>query len=114
MAMISGAMIPFILRQDGGGGGAPATQAAAATAPTTAPAVSASDPAADVANQAMELLGPTFTDTSFAGWLTLLGGIFAGLAAGKILQTVLRGIAERLKARGWAVRAAVFQHASGP
>src|SRR5262249_13808914 len=57
---------------------------------------------------------PTFTQTTFTGWLILLAGIFFGLVAGRVVQTFLRNVGERLKSRNWPVRAAMFQHAARP
>ncbi|MEX0652797.1 MAG: mechanosensitive ion channel family protein [Phycisphaeraceae bacterium] len=64
--------------------------------------------------QLLGLLGPTFEFTPWWGWLALLGLIFAGLAVGKIAGAVLQKMADRLRRRGWAVRAVVFEDAARP
>jgi len=86
---------------------------AAATQPTTAPQ-DASMPGGEVATQVVKMLGPTFTQTSMYGFLVLMLGLVGGLAAARIVKTTMRNVSERLKQRNWPVRAAVFQHASGP
>lgn len=60
------------------------------------------------------LLGPTFVFTRWWEWAALLGCIFAGLAAGKILSTVLRGIGKRLRERHWPLRAVMFESFASP
>jgi MscS family membrane protein len=75
------------------------------------------DPVADVGHAAGEVVGffgEMLTRTSFTGWLVLLAGIFLGLAAGRIAKAMLRGVADRLKKRGWTVRGSVFEHAAAP
>jgi len=85
----------------------------AATQPTTAPHDDAL-PGSEIATEIVEMLGPTFTETSLYGYLVLMLGLVGGLAAARIVKTILRNVSDRLKQRGWPVRAAVFQHASGP
>jgi MscS family membrane protein len=60
------------------------------------------------------LLGPTFGRTHAWAWLALLGSIFAGLVAGKLVQTILRRLGDRLAARGWAARASLFGGVASP
>lgn len=73
-----------------------------------------SAPAKDLSTRFAELFGPTFSDTTFWGWLLFVFGIILGIAAGRIARTTLNSFGERLKKRGWAIRGALFQHASGP
>lgn len=72
------------------------------------------DKAHKLASQIGDLFGDTFRETTFLGWAQLLAGIFLGLVAGKIIASFLRGSSERMKARNWPVRAALFRHAAGP
>ena len=87
---------------------ASASQAAtqASTSPASQPARTASD--------FMKILGPTFSDTTLTGWVTLLLGIAIGLAASRIVQTGLRSLAARMEKRQWHARAAILQYAAGP
>jgi MscS family membrane protein len=59
-------------------------------------------------------LNTTFEQTTWRGWLILLGAIFGGLLLGKLAEGLLRGIATRLTARGWTARGAVFRGAARP
>jgi MscS family membrane protein len=68
----------------------------------------------DMGAQIATWFGPTFEKTTWIGWLILLGGIFLGLAAGKIVQTCLRAMANRIQKREWRVRAAIVRHIAGP
>lgn len=70
--------------------------------------------AAAAAGQLMDLLGPTFARTHWWQWGVLLGAIFLGLAAGKAVQWLLRGLKARGEARGWSVRATVLGNAASP
>jgi len=64
--------------------------------------------------QIFTIVGPTFERTRWWEWLTLLGAIFVGLLAGKATQMGLRATGDRLEARQWAVRSAVFRSAASP
>lgn len=91
------------------------TEGGAATSPAATMTASTADaPKRTLGEQAKALLGPTFAETTMLGWLTLFGGIFLGLVAGRIAQAVLRSIAQRLKQRGWEIRGAIFRFAAGP
>jgi MscS family membrane protein len=65
---------------------------------------------ADVA----KLIGPTFTLTPNWAWGVLLGAIFLGLLAGKIVQSILRAASKRWIERGWEVRGIMFDNAASP
>lgn len=62
----------------------------------------------------LETIGPTFSQTAWWQWGMLLAAIFVGLAVGKIIQSLLRGAASRLQARGWTLRATIFGNAASP
>jgi MscS family membrane protein len=88
---------------------APGTSAPAASGPAAGP------PQAEaLAHQVAQLFGPTFRNTPWIGWAVLLGGVIAGIVAGRMAHTVLRGMAARLKGRGWPVRAVMVGSAAGP
>lgn len=59
-------------------------------------------------------IGRTFTETKWLGWGWLLLCIFAGVAAGKLMQQSLRGIARAWMQRGWKLRGTVVLSAAGP
>lgn len=60
------------------------------------------------------LFGSTISNTTFAGWLVLLGCIFAGLAVGRIAQFVLRNAAKRMKEHERAAQAIMIGSLAGP
>ncbi len=60
------------------------------------------------------LIGPTFERTPPWGWGALLGGIFLGLLAGKIVQAALRSVGGRWDRKGWELRGIVFRNAASP
>ncbi len=62
----------------------------------------------------VRLIGPTFTLTPNWAWGVLLGAIFVGLLAGKIVQSILRGLSRRWTQRGWEVRGIMFDNAASP
>ncbi len=62
----------------------------------------------------VKLVGPTFSRTPNWAWGVLLGAIFLGLLAGKIVQSVLRGASKRWTERGWEVRGIMFDNAASP
>lgn len=62
----------------------------------------------------VKLLGPTFTKTSNWAWGVLLGAIFLGLLAGKIVQSLCRAASKRWIERGWEVRGIMFDNAASP
>ena len=74
----------------------------------------APESAYEATSEALSLLGPTFTRTSWWGWGILLIAIFLGLAAGRIVKTLLRRGADRLHKSGRAVRATVFEDLASP
>ena len=53
-------------------------------------------------------------ETHWTGWVVLLGGIFAGIALGKLVQTGLRVLGQRLESRGWHARGEIFRSGAGP
>lgn len=59
-------------------------------------------------------LGDTFSKTPWWGWLVLLGGLFIGVAVGKLVSGLLRKFAERSAARGHPVRETVLNSVAGP
>ncbi len=65
-------------------------------------------------SQVTDLLGPTFTDTTWMGWVWLLLAIFVGLAVGKTVQGVANSISKRAELRQQPLRAAIFADAAGP
>ncbi|MFA9478978.1 mechanosensitive ion channel domain-containing protein [Phycisphaerales bacterium AB-hyl4] len=71
-------------------------------------------PQVHATEQFMNVLGPTFHQTPYWGWLVLLGGIFAGLVAGKLVSAALRRAGDRLEQRGWPARALLFQDVASP
>lgn len=93
-----------------------AQAADATTSPASAPASQPEEDhgLSDVGAQIASWVGPTFQQTTWLGWLVLLGGIFLGLAAGKTAQSLLRGVAERFQKRDWRARAALVRHIAGP
>ncbi len=62
----------------------------------------------------VKLVGPTFTRTSNLAWGILLGAIFLGLLAGKIVQSLLRSASKRWIEHGWEVRGIMFDNAASP
>lgn len=72
------------------------------------------DQARRVNPDVVKLVGPTFSRTPNWAWGVLLGAIFLGLLAGKIVQSVLRGASKRWAARGWEVRGIMFDNAASP
>ncbi len=62
----------------------------------------------------MALLGPTFERTPLWGWGALLGAIFAGLVAGKLLQMLLLKVGDRAERRGWGVRGTMLRGMASP
>ncbi len=60
------------------------------------------------------VVGPTFELTEWWGWVVLLGGIFAGLTVGKIVQATLRGMGDRDESNGQMIRATVARNAASP
>jgi MscS family membrane protein len=66
------------------------------------------------AGELFELLGPTFQRTPLWGWGALLGAIFAGLLAGKIVQATLRRVGDDLLRRGWDIRARALHNTASP
>jgi MscS family membrane protein len=85
--------------------------------PDTRPALPGADGVLDL-DQFSELVeqfvGTTFRDTPLLGWVLLLLAIFAGVVAGRLVQFMVRRLANRLESRGWAVRALFFQSLAGP
>lgn len=71
-------------------------------------------PQDESAGELFELLGPTFHRTPWWGWGALLGGIFAGLLAGKLAQTALRRVGDDMLRRAWHVRARALHNAASP
>lgn len=67
-----------------------------------------------VETSVVTLIGPTFQRTPQWAWGVLLGAIFLGLLAGKIVQSVLRGTAKRWQEQGWEVRGIAFDNAASP
>ncbi len=65
-------------------------------------------------SQVADLLGPTFSETNWWGWIWLLLAIFLGLVIGKTVQGVCNAIAKRATVRQQPVRAAIFADAAGP
>jgi MscS family membrane protein len=68
----------------------------------------------DAGDPVFAMLGPTFDRTPWWGWALLLLAIFLGLAAGKITQAFLKGMAERFDARGWPTRAIAIRDLLSP
>lgn len=62
----------------------------------------------------VSLIGPTFDKTPRWAWAVLLGAIFLGLLAGKIVQAALRAAAKRWRNHGWEVRGIMFDNAASP
>jgi len=60
------------------------------------------------------LMGPSFQRTPWWGWAGLLLAIFAGLAAGKIVQALLRRFAARFTTRQKRLRGRVIDNAASP
>src|SRR4029453_5450350 len=102
--MIQHLLLPLVLAQASNGAGA------AASAPATQPAPSTPT----FLQQIATWFGPTFESTPMSGWIQLLAGIFVGLLAAKIAQTILKNTGAKLKSRGWHSRGAVFIHAARP
>jgi MscS family membrane protein len=105
------AIVSAIISQFPLGGTPSAPPAEPATAPSTQPTT---QPEPDFFESAASLFGVTFEETTLFGWIVLLAGIFVGMAAGKIIQTLLKTISARLQSRGWNVRAALFRFMAGP
>ena len=59
-------------------------------------------------------LGDTFSQTPWWGWLVLLGGLFLGVAVGKLVSGLLRKFADRSAAKGQPVRETVLNSIAGP
>jgi MscS family membrane protein len=59
-------------------------------------------------------LRKNFAATTLTGWVALLGGIFIGVLAGKLVQLSLGRLAERLKAPGAEATAAVCASFASP
>jgi MscS family membrane protein len=60
------------------------------------------------------LVGPTFQKTPSWAWASLLGAIFIGLVAGKVIQSLLRNAAKRWNKRGKEIGAIAFDNAASP
>src|SRR5687767_13400944 len=56
----------------------------------------------------------TFRATRWTGWVTLFIAIFVGLAAGKVISSVLRKLGDRIVTRGWIARGRVLTSAATP
>lgn len=104
-------IIPLVLGQD------------TSTLLTSSPATSTDAAAAVVALKAMQqpeetqfikMMGPTFRDTPLMGWIALLIAIALGLAASRVLQSILKDIARRLEQRQWNLGASILRYSSGP
>ncbi len=60
-------------------------------------------------------LDTTLAKTEFwSGWGVLLLGIFLGIVGGKVLSTLAKGLAKRLRDRGWDNYATIADSAAGP
>lgn len=64
--------------------------------------------------ESFDWVGPIFEHTPHWAWAWLAVAIFLGLAAGKIVQAVMRGAGDRLIKRGWELRGTIFQDAATP
>jgi MscS family membrane protein len=89
-------------------------QATEAEPPADRPSQVAAPATPELGEQIKSVLGPTFDQTTLTGWTILLAGIFGGLVAGKIAQTIFKNTSERLRKRGWKVRGSILQHAANP
>ncbi|MEX0741168.1 MAG: mechanosensitive ion channel family protein [Phycisphaeraceae bacterium] len=54
------------------------------------------------------------SDNAWWRWLILLGLIFIGLILGKVAQSVLRRVGEKMDGRGWTARSEFFTDAASP
>lgn len=68
----------------------------------------------DTVDAVIQDLAETAAQTPPLGWIMLAVGIFAGLAAGRIAQWLLRKAADRLRNRGWLMRGTIFADAASP
>ena len=59
-------------------------------------------------------LQTTFDKTTWVGWAILFLGILGGLVVGRIVQTVLNRVGQKLEKHGWAARGSLFRYAAGP
>jgi MscS family membrane protein len=60
------------------------------------------------------MVGPTFEQTTWVGWVVLLGAIFGSMAVGRGLQAGLLALSRRQEAQGHRARAAVLDDVAGP
>jgi MscS family membrane protein len=56
----------------------------------------------------------TLRQTHWTGWVTLAVGIVGGLAVGRLVGTILRGIGNRFERLGWDGRKIIFCAGAGP
>lgn len=92
----------------------PADAAVAADAPPAAQPATVESITADLTSEISTLLGPTFDQTSWTGWMMLFLGILGGLMVGKLISTTLRSMSARLADRGRRFRSLVLKDAAGP
>lgn len=68
----------------------------------------------DAAANIADMLTQTYDKTTLVGWAVLLGGIFVGLAAGKIVGAVLGKLESRARERNQLMRATILHDAAHP
>lgn len=66
------------------------------------------------AGRLLRVVGPTFEETAWWHWLTLLVAIFLGLLLGKLARYTLRKIGDTFADRGERYRACLFNDVAGP
>jgi MscS family membrane protein len=59
-------------------------------------------------------LRATVSQTPLAGWITLIAGVFGGLALGKTASAILRHIGTTAGTHGWRLRSILFASIAGP
>ena len=59
-------------------------------------------------------LGPTWQQTRWTGWLTLVIAVGAGLLAGRVARGLLHRISRRARARGRSTHATIVDNAAAP
>lgn len=79
-----------------------------------APAAPELDDVKDQAGELFESFGKVFQDTPRLAWLFLFLGILGGLIAGKVVQSVLRGLGTKLKDRNRKAAGVAIEDAASP
>jgi len=72
------------------------------------------DESGEKSSELLSVVGPTFERTPLWSWGALLLGIFLGLLGGKLVQSGLRRLGDRLAERRWELRGIMLHNAASP